>query len=112
MKAGDPRAARLDPRKRGQKTIRPGTAAQDRATMRDMNVAPIDTGDLLAALRAHGESVMLPAAAYIDADVYDWERRHVFGGGWTCLGRVDDLTGSGDASGPGEIGRASCRERV
>jgi Rieske 2Fe-2S family protein len=64
-----------------------------------MTVAPIDTGDLSAALRAHGESVMLPAVAYTGEDVYAWERRHVFAGGWTCLGRVGELTGSGDAAG-------------
>jgi Rieske 2Fe-2S family protein len=45
-----------------------------------MTVAPIDTGDLSAALRAHGESVMLPAVAYTGEDVYAWERRHVFAG--------------------------------
>src|SRR4029450_10956473 len=70
---------------------RPGTAVPGRATMRDMNVAPIGTGDLVAALRAHGESVMLPAAAYTGAEVYAWERRHVFAGGWSCLGRAGEL---------------------
>jgi Rieske 2Fe-2S family protein len=69
--------------------------------MRHMTGAPIDTGDLLAALRPHGESVTLPAVAYTSADVHQWERRHVFAGGWTCLGRVDELTGSGDATGAG-----------
>jgi Rieske 2Fe-2S family protein len=57
----------------------------------DMSAAPVDTEELLASLQAHGESVMLPAAAYIDEDVYAWERRHVFAGGWTCLGRADEL---------------------
>jgi Rieske 2Fe-2S family protein len=59
--------------------------------MRGMTAAPVDTRDLHAALRAHGESVMLPAAAYLNQDVYAWERRHVFAGGWTCLGRTEDL---------------------
>ena len=57
-----------------------------------MTPAPIDTSGILAALRAHGESVMLPAAAYISDDVFAWERRHIFAGGWTCLGRADELT--------------------
>jgi Rieske 2Fe-2S family protein len=56
-----------------------------------MSMAPVDVQDLHAALRAHGESVMLPAAAYISEDVYAWERRHVFAAGWTCLGRVDEV---------------------
>ena len=34
---------------------------------------------------------MLPAAAYTSAEVLAWERRHLFAGTWTCLGRVDDL---------------------
>jgi len=34
---------------------------------------------------------MLPAEAYTSEEVLDWERRHVFAGGWTCLGRVADL---------------------
>jgi Rieske 2Fe-2S family protein len=62
-----------------------------------MTAAPLDSGDLLAALRPHGESVMLPAAAYTSAEVYAWESRQVFAGGWTCLGRADELTGSGEA---------------
>jgi Rieske 2Fe-2S family protein len=70
------------------------TIPEARATIAGMSQAPIDTGDLLAALRAHGESVMLPAAAYTGADVYAWERRQVFAGGWTCLGRIDELAGA------------------
>jgi Rieske 2Fe-2S family protein len=34
---------------------------------------------------------MLPAAAYTSPDVLAWERRHLFAGSWTCLGRVRDL---------------------
>lgn len=59
--------------------------------MPGMSAAPIEPDGILAALRAHGESVMLPAAAYVGPDVYAWERRHVFAAGWTCLGRADDL---------------------
>ena len=34
---------------------------------------------------------MLPAAAYTSEEVLAWERRHLFAGGWTCLGRLDEL---------------------
>ena len=34
---------------------------------------------------------MLPAEAYTSPEVLAWERRHLFAGSWTCLGRVDDL---------------------
>ena len=38
---------------------------------------------------------MLPAAAYTSADVLAWERRHLFAGTWTCLGRLDELLAGG-----------------
>jgi Rieske 2Fe-2S family protein len=39
---------------------------------------------------------MLPAEAYTSPDVLAWERRHLFAGSWTCLGRtVDLLPGAG-----------------
>ena len=34
---------------------------------------------------------MMPAVAYTSEDVLAWERRHLFAGSWTCLGRVEDL---------------------
>ena len=34
---------------------------------------------------------MLPAAAYTSADVLAWEQRHLFAGGWACLGRLEEL---------------------
>jgi Rieske 2Fe-2S family protein len=34
---------------------------------------------------------MLPAEAYTSDDVLAWERRHLYAGGWSCLGRVADL---------------------
>ena len=34
---------------------------------------------------------MLPASAYTSDEVLAWERRHLFAGGWTCLGRLDEL---------------------
>ncbi len=43
---------------------------------------------------------MLPAEAYTSAEVLAWERRHLFAGSWTCLGRVADLVGAGEDRGP------------
>ncbi|MGA9746142.1 MAG: SRPBCC family protein [Nocardioides sp.] len=34
---------------------------------------------------------MMPAVAYTSEDVLAWERRHVFAGTWSCLGRLDEL---------------------
>jgi Rieske 2Fe-2S family protein len=34
---------------------------------------------------------MLPAAAYADESVFEWERRVLFAGGWTCVGRAADV---------------------
>ncbi len=53
--------------------------------------APVELSGIEAALRPHGESVMLPQAAYTDPAVLEWERRHFFAGQWTCLGRLDEL---------------------
>lgn len=38
---------------------------------------------------------MLPASAYTSAEVLSWERRHLFAGTWTCLGRVDEVLAAG-----------------
>ncbi|MFC5175461.1 aromatic ring-hydroxylating oxygenase subunit alpha [Nocardioides taihuensis] len=34
---------------------------------------------------------MLPAEKYTSAEVLAWERRHLFAGTWTCLGRLAEL---------------------
>src|SRR6478736_3873632 len=34
---------------------------------------------------------MLPATAYTSDEVLAWERRHLYAGTWTCLGRLDEL---------------------
>jgi glycine betaine catabolism A len=44
-----------------------------------------------AALRPFGTSSLLPAAAYLDTDVFDWETEHFFDGGWMCVGRAAEL---------------------
>jgi Rieske 2Fe-2S family protein len=48
---------------------------------------PFETVDLADALRPFGQSRMLPGAAYTSARVLAWERRHLFAGAWTCVGR-------------------------
>jgi glycine betaine catabolism A len=58
--------------------------------------APLDGGQLAAALRPFGESRMLPPAAYTSAEVFAWEREHFFGGGWTCAGHASRLPSAGD----------------
>jgi Rieske 2Fe-2S family protein len=57
--------------------------------------APIDQDELAASLRPFGQSRMLPRAAYVDAEVFAWEQRHFFEGGWLCVGRSQDLPGPG-----------------
>jgi Rieske 2Fe-2S family protein len=58
--------------------------------------APVDHGALAETLRPFGESVMLPPAAYTDPAVFQWERRHFFGGGWVCAALGTQLPSSGD----------------
>ena len=58
--------------------------------------APLDRGEVATALRPFGESRMLPPAAYTSAEVFAWERRHFFGGGWTCAGHASRLPAAGD----------------
>jgi Rieske 2Fe-2S family protein len=61
-----------------------------------------DALDLVrAAVPAAGEPVrMLPAVAYTDPTVMAWERRHLYAGSWTCLGRVDELLPAPEAAKP------------
>jgi Rieske 2Fe-2S family protein len=39
---------------------------------------------------------MLPRAAYVDPDVFAWEQRNFFTGGWMCVGRSDAMPQPGD----------------
>ena len=54
-------------------------------------LAPIDAAALAGALQPFGRSTMLPASAYIDPAVFEWERRCAFADSWVCLGRDDEL---------------------
>ncbi len=53
--------------------------------------APLPSAPLDRALRPFGSSTMLPGEAYTSAEVLAWERRHLFAGTWTCLGRAEEL---------------------
>lgn len=54
--------------------------------------SPSALDQLRAQVPVDGDPVrMLPAAAYTSPEVLAWERQHLFAGGWTCLGRVDEL---------------------
>jgi Rieske 2Fe-2S family protein len=58
--------------------------------------APVDAAGLSDSLRGFGASRMLPRGAYVDPEVFGWEQRHFFGGGWLCVGRSEQVAGSGD----------------
>jgi Rieske 2Fe-2S family protein len=58
--------------------------------------APLDPGAVARSLAPFGESRMLPRAAYVDPAVFEWEKRHMFGGGWVCAGRSDQVAAPGD----------------
>ena len=40
--------------------------------------APVPAGDLAASLAPFGQSRMLPREAYVDAEVFEWEKRNIF----------------------------------
>src|SRR6185312_16221788 len=63
-----------------------------------MPAAPLDPEAVAAAARPFGRARMLPREAYVSAEVLAWERRHVFDGGWVCVGRVDELAGAGQTA--------------
>ncbi len=55
-----------------------------------MTVDPMET--VRAAAPHDGEPVlMMPAEAYLSPEILAWERRNLFAGSWTCLGREDEL---------------------
>ncbi|MEI7859560.1 MAG: aromatic ring-hydroxylating dioxygenase subunit alpha [Acidimicrobiales bacterium] len=60
------------------------------------SIAPLDPGELERSLAAFGHSRMLPVAAYIDPDVFDWEKRNFLERGWMCIGFSADIAQPGD----------------
>jgi Rieske 2Fe-2S family protein len=69
--------------------------------------APVPAEGIDRALRPLGEATMLPAEAYTGAEVLAWERRHLFAGGWACLGRVEDVFADGATQRARRIGDVS-----
>jgi Rieske 2Fe-2S family protein len=59
--------------------------------------APIDVFNLKATLSTDIMAARtLPGEAYTSPEVFEWERRHLFEGGWLNVGRTGDLPDSGD----------------
>ncbi|HYZ04910.1 MAG TPA: aromatic ring-hydroxylating dioxygenase subunit alpha [Rubrobacter sp.] len=56
---------------------------------------PIDRELLASSLVSEGQ-MSLPAEAYTDVAVLDWEMEHFFDESWVCVGRSEDLRGAGD----------------
>src|SRR5215213_7110963 len=61
-----------------------------------LDPAGTDPHGLARALEPFGRSRMLPAAAYTSPEVLAWERRNLFAGTWTCVGRETDLRSGAD----------------
>jgi Rieske 2Fe-2S family protein len=59
-------------------------------------VAPVEPEALARSLRPFGESRMLPREAYTSQAVFDWERRHIFDHGWTCVALSSSVGAPGD----------------
>ncbi len=66
----------------------------------------VDARALDATLQPFGRSVMLPAVAYTSAEVLSWERRELFAGTYTCVGRESDLREPGPSAGRQHTQRA------
>jgi Rieske 2Fe-2S family protein len=66
-----------------------------REAMGTTRAAPIEREALLKVLQPFGHSHNLPAEAYVSDDVFAWERKHFFESSWMCVGRADELAGSG-----------------
>ena len=60
-----------------------------------MTAAPVSPELLGPALLPFGEGTMMPATAYTSDEVLAWERRHLFAGSWTCVGRVEAVFDGG-----------------
>jgi phenylpropionate dioxygenase-like ring-hydroxylating dioxygenase large terminal subunit len=55
----------------------------------------MDRAGLEEVLRPFGESRMLPRAAYVEAAVFSWEQRVLFGGGWVCVALASQVLSPG-----------------
>ena len=66
------------------------------AIQSNSDIAPLDPVELEHSLAPFGHSRMLPMAAYISQDVFQWERRTFFEKGWMCVGFSADIAEPGD----------------
>src|SRR5690349_17403666 len=82
-------------------TIAPGTTKRsDMSTVNGSTAngngsLPLSPDDIARALRPLEAASMLPPAAFVDQAVFDWEMRHLFAGGWICLGHVSQVEEQG-----------------
>ena len=56
---------------------------------------PLDPGAVARTRLPLERATQLPAAAFTDPSVLDWELEHLFGRGWICAGHLGALTGRG-----------------
>lgn len=68
--------------------------------MRDRTAGTLEEAlspaDLAATLEPLERATMLPPAAFLRADVLDWELAHIFSAGWICAGHAGALPDPGD----------------
>jgi glycine betaine catabolism A len=55
----------------------------------------LDYAPLRKLLLPFGQSRTLPAGAYADPEVLEWEVENIFRSTWVCVGRLDELLGPG-----------------
>jgi glycine betaine catabolism A len=74
---------------------------------------PLDPAELGEALRAFGQSRMLPRTAYTSERVLAFELERLFAGSWVCVARAEDLPQPGDQTAVqvGEVGVLVVRDR-
>ena len=58
-------------------------------------MTPVDRKLLASSLTSDGQ-MSLPAGAYADVSVFQWELEHFFDESWVCVGRTEDLRVAGD----------------
>ena len=56
---------------------------------------PLSPEDVALALRPLETASMLPPAAFVDQDVFNWEMKHLFHDGWVCLGHISQVSEQG-----------------
>jgi Rieske 2Fe-2S family protein len=52
---------------------------------------PLPADEVAQSVQPFGRARMLPRAAYLDEAVLQWEREHLFDGGWVCAARGSDV---------------------